>query len=258
MTTVHADGPIVADVVIPVYNEGRNIRGVLDSLKAVAYPVRILICYDFDEDDTLAALADYDSSPLPVVPVRSRGRGVVDAILSGFEASTAPYVITYPGDDDCNGARVNALLRLAVNGHDIVCASRFMPGGSMVGCPLLKAILVRTGAFVVYHIARVPTRDASHALRLFSRRVLDSLPIESTRGFAFSLELLVKAHRLRWPIAETPFVWRERRVGRSRFRVFAWLPEYLRWVGYAVATTFMGRGAEDVRLREGVQLVQQR
>ena len=97
----------------------------------------------------------------------------------------------------------------------------------MEGCPWLKAVLVRTAAFFMYHIARVPTRDASNGLRLFSRRVLDEIPIESKVGFAYSIELLVKAHRLGWPIAETPFLWRERKAGQSRFRTIRWLPQYL-------------------------------
>ena len=45
------------DIVIPVYNEGRNIVAVLGALKrAVATPARVLICYDHAEDDTLPAI----------------------------------------------------------------------------------------------------------------------------------------------------------------------------------------------------------
>jgi len=45
------------DIVIPVYNEGRNIVAVLAALKrAVATPARVLICYDHAEDDTLPAI----------------------------------------------------------------------------------------------------------------------------------------------------------------------------------------------------------
>ena len=247
---------VVADIVIPVYNEGRNIRGVMDSLKAISYPSRILICYDFEEDDTLAALASYEAAPLSMALVRNRGTGVMGAVRTGFEVSSAPYVITYPADDDYNGSRVDTLIRLGLDGHDIVSASRFMPGGSMQGCRLLKAALVRTAAFVMFYVARVPTRDATNGLRLFSRRILERLPIESTTGFAFSIELLVKAHRMGWSIAETPFLWRERRAGQSRFRILTWLPEYLKWVAYAMATTFLGRRAEHVRLREGAEALQ--
>ena len=49
-------------------------------------------------------------------------------------------------------------------------------------------------------------------------------------GFAYSIELLVKAHRLGWPIAEVPFLWHERKAGQSRFRTLRWLPAYLRWL----------------------------
>ena len=118
----------------------------------------------------------------------------------------------------------------------------------MEDCPLLKAMLVRSSAWFMYHVARVPTRDSSNGLRLFSRRVLDQVPVESI-GFAYSIELLVKVHRLGWPIAETPFLWHERKAGQSRFRTLGWLPAYLRWLVYALGTTFLRRGPDTVRVR---------
>ena len=101
----------------------------------------------------------------------------------------------------------------------------------------------------MYHVARVPTRDASNGLRLFSRRVLREISIESEVGFAYSIELLVKAHRMGWPIAETPFLWRERKAGQSRFRTLRWLPQYLHVLCYALGTTYRRLGPETVRLR---------
>ena len=240
---------VVADIVMPVYNEGRRIRAVLDSLKAITYPARVFICYDSDGDDTLAALEGYDAAPLTLMLVRNRGRGAFAAIASGLAVSDAPFVVTYPADDDYNGGRVNALIRLALGGHDLVSASRFMPGGSMDGCPLVKAVLVRTASWFMYHVVGVPTRDATNGLRLFSRRVIAQVPIDSREGFTYSLELLVKVHRLGWPVAETPFLWREREAGSSRFRILAWLPGYLRWVFYGLGTTALRMGPRTVALR---------
>jgi dolichol-phosphate mannosyltransferase len=240
---------VAADIVIPVFNEGLNIRKVIDSLKVSAFPLRVLICYDFEEDDTLAALKDYDPHPLQLMLVRNRTRGAHAAVLSGFAASDAPCVVTFPGDDDYNGGRIDLLVQEFGNGNDIVAASRFMPGGTMQGCPLLKAILCRSSAWFMYHVARVPTRDSSNGLRLFSRRVLDQIPIESDLGFAYSIELLTKVHRLRWPIAEVPFLWHERKGGQSRFRTLGWLPQYLRWLFYALGTTFLRRGPQTVPVR---------
>src|SRR6266446_4090160 len=103
------------DIVIPVYNEGRNIVAVLGALKrAVATPARVLICYDHAEDDTLPA------------------------ILAGFAASTAPLILMFPADDHVNAPMLDRMVALARQGYDIVCVSRFMPGGAMIGCPWLK------------------------------------------------------------------------------------------------------------------------
>lgn len=230
----------VAEIIVPVYNEGAGIRRMLDSLKEhLQYPVRVLICYDFEEDSTLQALRDYDAGPLEVVCVRNRTPGPHGAVLSGFAASRAPCVITFPADDDFNAPRVNHLIEAFQKGNEIVVACRFMAGGKMEGCPLLKSILVRTSSFFMYHVAGVPTRDSSNGLRLFSRKTIETIPIESDTGFVYSIELLVKADRLGWPIAEVPFLWRERATGKSRFRTLKWIPNYLIWVRFALKTRFL-------------------
>ena len=75
---------------------------------------------------------------------------------------------------------------------------------------------------------------------------IDSIAIESDRGFCYSIELLVKCHRLGWRIGEVPAQWFERAHGTSRFQVIKWLPAYLRWYGYAFATTYLRHGAGSV------------
>ncbi|MEJ2435162.1 MAG: glycosyltransferase family 2 protein, partial [Pseudolabrys sp.] len=218
------------DIVIPVYNEGANILQTLRSLAgAVKTPLRVLICYDREEDDTLPAIRNNGDTlgGLTIDFVRNHGRGAHGAVLSGFAAGQAPFSVVLPADDDYNAAIIDAMVRLAETGCDIVCASRFMPAGSMVGCPWLKALLVRVGNFTLYHFARLPTRDASNGFRLFSRRAVGEIPIESTQGFCYSIELLVKAHRLGWRIGEVPADWFERAHGTSRFQVLKWLPSYL-------------------------------
>jgi glycosyltransferase involved in cell wall biosynthesis len=244
--------PAELDIVIPVYNEGRNIVATLAALaRSVTTPARVLICYDRPDDDTLPAIRDNPQAHagLALELVRNAGRGAHGAVMTGFAASTAPFVLMYPADDDVNAPMLDRMVELARAGCDIVCASRFMPGGAMVGCPLLKAVLVRSANFTLRHVARLPTTDASNGFRMFSRRVIDRIAVESEEGFCYSIELLVKAHRLSWRIAEVPVRWFERRHGASRFQVIKWLPAYLRWYGYAFATTFLRRPPNTVTLK---------
>ena len=175
---MNSDAPPRLDIIIPVYNEGANILPTLQSiLRTVKTPPRVLICYDREDDDTLPAINDNRAAlgPLAISFVRNRGRGAHGAVLAGFAASKAPFAIVLPADDDYNAGILDAMVARAEAGCDIVCASRFMPGGSMTGCPWLKAALVRAGNFSLFHLARLPTRDASNGFRLFSRRVMDDI-----------------------------------------------------------------------------------
>lgn len=240
------------DIVIPVYNEGNIILATLAGLRAqVRTPFRVLICYDRPDDDTLSTIkANPDKvEGLAIEFVRNPSRGAHAAVMAGFAASTATYVMMFPADDDFNAGIIDAMVAKADQGVDIVSASRFMPGGCMVGCPWLKAALVRTAAFTLSYVARLPTRDATNGFRLFSRRVIDSIEVESNLGFCYSLEMLVKCHRLGWPVADVPAQWFERKQGSSRFQVLKWVPAYLPWFLYAFATTFMLRPANSVKLR---------
>jgi glycosyltransferase involved in cell wall biosynthesis len=237
------------DIVIPVYNEGLNILATLGALvRELKTPARVLICYDLTDDNTLPEIRNNPQAhaDLRIEFVRNPCRGAHSAVVAGFAASTAPLVLVFPADDDFNAPMLDSMVATARGGCDIVCASRFMPGGKMEGCPWLKAALVRSAAFALHRIARVPTYDPTSGFRLFSRRVIEQIAIESNEGFCYSIELLVKVHRLGWRVGEVPAVWFERKYGASRFKVLQWLPAYLRWFFYAFATTFLRRPPNTV------------
>ena len=242
------------DIIIPVYNEGENILPVLESFKRhVTTPCRVWICYDQESDNTLPVVRAYPQDAFPIQLLKNRGRGALGAVLTGFDSSTAPSALMYPADDDYNASRIDLMMGKFREGCDIVVASRFIPGGCMKGCPWLKAVLVRSSAFTLHHLARLPTCDPTNGLRIFSRRTLDTIPIESTVGFAYSIELLVKAHRLGWRIGEVPAAWFERRAGKSRFKVLNWVPQYLKWFLYAFGTTYLFRGPQSVKLKQALE-----
>ena len=240
------------EIIIPVYNEGETILATLRALdRELMTPARVMICYDRPDDNTLPAVQNNPKNHpgLQVEFVKNASRGAHAAVMTGFAASTAPFVIVFPADDDFNAGSLDRMVMAAKDGCDIVCASRFMPGGTMQGCPWLKAVLVRTAAFTLHHFARLPTKDPTSGFRLFSRRVIDRIQVESDEGFCYSIELLVKAHRLGWRIGDVPALWYERKAGQSRFRVLKWLPAYLRWFRYAFATTWLRRPASTVIMK---------
>jgi len=248
--------PPALDIVIPVYNEGRNIAPALDALKRhVKTPFRVLVCYDFDGDDTLPAIREFQDAGggLDIVMVKNPEHGPHAAVRAGFAAATAPAVLVFMADDDYNAGIVDHMVARFAAGDDVVAASRFVPGGCMVGCAWHKTIVTRLGTFALHQLGRLPLHDNTNAFRLFSRRLLDTVEIESRVGFTFSVELLSKAVRLGWRVSEVPAQWFERHDKPSRFRLFAWIPHYLKWLGYALATGWLRRGPETVRRKKAAQ-----
>src|SRR5260370_6704904 len=85
-------------------------------------------------------------------------------------------------------------------------------------------------------MGRLPIHGATSNFRMYSHRLLDAVTIESSAGFELALELTVKAQRLGMRVDEVPTVWHDRTAGESRFRLWHWLPHYLRWywVGFGI------------------------
>jgi hypothetical protein len=70
-------------------------------------------------------------------------------------------------------------------------------------------------------------------------------PSKGKPSFAIALELTLKAHWRGWRLAEVPTTWRDRTAGESRFRLWAWLPHYLRWYLQALSRAWLGGGRKD-------------
>ena len=104
-----------------------------------------------------------------------------------------------------------------------------MRGGRQIGGPPLKRLMSRTAGLTLHWFAGVPTHDPTNNFKLYSRRFLDTVTIESTAGFELALELTVKATIARRRVAEVPTTWRDRTAGESNFKLRKWLPHYLHW-----------------------------
>ncbi len=218
-------------IVVPVYNEAENILPFLRDLEAaVAEPHETLIVYDFPEDSTLPALAAMQP-PCPNVRLvhNKLGKGVLNALKAGFQASTGEAVIVMMADRSDEPTDVAGMAKLIRDGADVVAGSRYMKGGRQEGGPWLKRTLSRMAGVSLYYLAGLPTHDATNNFRAYSRRVVTEIPIEGQASFALAMELTLKAHWRGWRVTEVPTTWRDRSAGQSRFRLFAWLPHYLRW-----------------------------
>src|SRR5262249_53364921 len=123
--------PPLISLVVPVYNEAANIQSFLRDVTAQVHePHEILIVHDFPEDNTLPAIAAM-LPPCPAVRLvhNTLGRGVLNAIKSGFQASRGDVVIVMMADCSDEPRDVVAMARLVREGADVVAGSRYAAGG---------------------------------------------------------------------------------------------------------------------------------
>tara|TARA_Y100000389_G_scaffold174982_1_gene185387 strand:- start:1192 stop:1926 length:735 start_codon:yes stop_codon:yes gene_type:complete len=233
------------DIVIPIYNEGRKIIELFDIFnKNIKNKFRVLLCYDDESDNIFQFKDEFKNFQFQIILVKNPNTGPCTAVKEGINFGGSDCVIVYPADDFINYNLIDKMYKSFVDGNDIVVASRFMKGGSMKGCPIIKSILVRLASTTLYLFSSIPVKDASNGFRLFSRKLIDVVEIESKLGFAYSLELLAKCNRMNLKIKELPAQWEERSEGSSRFKIIKWLPDYLRWYFYGLGTTWLRKKIE--------------
>ena len=231
-------GPELA-IVLPVYNEGESVEPVLRALaEGVRTPHELVVVYDFDGDTTVPVIARLTGEIPGLRGLRNDlGRGVLNAMKAGIAGTTAPYVLISMADGSDEPQVVDPMVALARSGADVVSASRYMRDGRQIGGPRLKRLMSRAAGLTLHWFAGVPTHDPTNNFKLYTRRYLDSVTIESSAGFELALELTVKATLAGCRVAEVPTTWRDRTAGQSNFKLRKWLPHYLHW--YRVA--FVGR-----------------
>jgi glycosyltransferase involved in cell wall biosynthesis len=222
----------------PVYNEAGNIGNLLDTLvQKVRVPCELVIVYDFEEDDTLPVVRERMANfPIPIRLVRNKyGRGALNAVKTGLESCvdrTAIAVIMADLSDDLDD--LNAMYAKIEDGtYDVMCGSRYMRGGRQIGGPFLKTLLSRTAGLSLHILTGIPTHDATNNFKMYRGSFVAATTIESQGGFEIGLEMVAKAYVGGYRIGEVPTVWRDRVAGESRFDLWKWLPQYLRWYRYA-------------------------
>jgi glycosyltransferase involved in cell wall biosynthesis len=228
-------------LVVPVYNEGASIGRLLDEIEAkIHVPHEILLVYDREDDDTLPPARARARPEMRLV--KNGSRGALEAIKTGMREARGRAVVVVMADLAEDLAVVDEMYRRIEEGCDLVCGSRYMKGGAQLGGPRLKAWLSRAAGLSLHHLTGIPTHDITNSFKMYSRRVIESFPVESDGGFEIGMELTLKSYLAGMRVAEVPSVWRDRTSGRSNFRLLKWLPKYLKWYFVLVRGALLRRG----------------
>ncbi len=234
-------------IVIPVYNEGKNIDRTLDSLNMQIKKMQdvtanfvVNIIYDFDEDNTLPVIKRIrENYSMPINLIKNDKRGVIFAIKNGIKTAEGDYVLITMADMSDDYEILPQLVDLARQEYDVICGSRYMKGGKLYGGPLLKQLLSRVAGISLHFLTGIPTHDITNSYKMYKKSIFNNMVLESEGGFEIGMEITAKTFINGGKITEIPSRWWDRTEGKSRFQLTKWLPKYLQWYFYVLKNNFL-------------------
>ncbi len=207
-------------VIVPAWNERENLELLLPALREVIADLGVtaeIVVVDGGSRDGTREAAERRGARV----VLQQERGYGGALLAGFAATTAPYIVTMDADLSHRPVFLEEFWKHRIDA-EVLIASRYVPGGRAdMGRVrrLLSHILNRTYSRVL----SLPLRDLSSGFRMYRREVLLGLTVQA-RDFDVLEEILIRVHAGGWKILEVPFHYMARGSGRSHARLvkFGW------------------------------------
>ncbi len=209
-------------VIIPTYNERENIRRLVPEVLARDPRFDVLVIDDASPDGTGEA-ADALAADEPRVQVLHRAGklGLGTAYIEGFHWGLERgygYLFEMDADFSHDPAHLPQFME-AIRDADVVVGSRYLHGRvTVVNWPIGRLLLSYFANVYARVVTGLPVADATSGFKCFRREVLAAIDLDrvESEGYAFQIEMTMRAWKLRFRIAEIPIVFSDRDVGESK------------------------------------------
>ncbi|GAC1485219.1 MAG: polyprenol monophosphomannose synthase [Ktedonobacteraceae bacterium] len=221
-------------IIIPTYNELDNLRPLIQEIFAHAPDTDILIVDDNSPDGT-GELADQIHAENAQVHVMHRkGKlGLGTAYIAGFKyAIENNYDAAFEMDADfSHDPRYLPNFLKAIEDADLVIGSRYVRGGGTPDWSFVRRFISGGGNIFARFMLGIPVHDCTAGFRCYRRNVLESIDLDTiqSQGYAFQVELAYRTTRKGFRVVETPIVFMDRRVDKSKMSHTIFLEGFL-WV----------------------------
>jgi dolichol-phosphate mannosyltransferase len=184
--------------------------------------IEILVVDDNSPDGT-GAIADELARRNPRIHVihRAGKLGLGTAYITGFRWALErgyDYIFEMDADFSHDPAHLKEFLT-AIEGTDVVLGSRYLQGrASVVNWPMGRLLLSYCANIYARWITGLRIWDLTGGFKCFRRHVLEAIDLSKvgSNGYAFQIEMSVRAWRKGFKLREIPIVFVDRTVGESK------------------------------------------
>jgi len=208
-------------VIIPVYNEEKTLREILDIVSARPETAEIIIIDDASTDKSVEVAEAYVKSrkrgkPSAKLLRQSRNMGKGAAIRRGFDEVTSPIVIIQDADKEYTPDDYPVVLEPIVSGKaDVVYGSRFQEGpGKVLDYRHMMGNRFITLASNIF--TNLALTDVESCYKVFKKEVIQNLVLETNR-FGIEVEITAKLAKAReLTMFEVPINYNGRTYGEGK------------------------------------------
>ena len=235
--------PERALVIIPTYNEAVNLSNLLPQVLAQDPRIEVLVVDDNSPDGT-GQLAEELAVENPRVHVlhRSSKQGLGTAYLAGFKwglEKDYAYFFEMDADFSHDPAHLKEFLK-AIQDADLVLGSRYLAGRvTVVNWPMGRLLLSYFANVYARWVTGLKIWDLTGGFKCYRRHVLEGVDLTQVRsnGYAFQIEMSVRAWRKGFKLVEVPIVFVDRTEGQSKMnraivREAVWMVPRLRLMAW--------------------------
>ena len=222
-------------LIIPTYNEIKNIGRIIPAALGQAPELEILVMDDNSPDGTAAEVARImESEPRVHLISRPGKMGLGSAYVSGFKYALAngyDYILEMDADFSHNPNDIPRLLE-AARKYDLVIGSRYCQGVNIVNWPFKRLLISYFASKYVRAITGMPVKDPTGGFKCFNRRVLEAINLDRilSDGYAFQIEMNFRAWVKGFRVHEVTIVFTERIDGVSKMsRRIVWEAVWMVW-----------------------------
>jgi len=200
-------------VIIPAYNEEKNIKGVIKDLKDNASDFDYVIINDCSTDTTLDICKNerfnYINMPINSGIGIAVQTGYLYALQNGYD-----IVVQFDGDGQHDASYLSSLIMPIINNEaDFVIGSRFIKKEGFQ-TTLLRRFGVNLFRRLIFLLTHVRITDATSGFRAAGKSAIEFLSENYATDYP-EPESIVSLIKNGYTIKEIPVVMRERKGGKS-------------------------------------------
>ncbi|HEX7041616.1 MAG TPA: glycosyltransferase family 2 protein [Patescibacteria group bacterium] len=237
-----------AVVILPTYNESENIQKLIPLLEEEIFPkvekeiknyeMAILVADDNSPDGTADEVKKLQKKWKNIELSSGPKKGLGAAYIRGMDYATkemgADVVFEMDADGQHDPKKIPDFLKKINEGADMVIGTRYSDGGSIPANwpPQRKAFSIVANLFVRLVFMKLSTHDWTGGYRALKKEVFlrEKEELSKYNGYIFQISFLHKALRDGFKVAEVPFHFSDRTLGRSKIAPLGYIMDVLKFV----------------------------